>query len=152
MGNFHRRKKFTNKWKRFLWRKLSRIACWCRQNMPHPQILQRDNSQIAIKPQNSQKFSPSKVSCFTLDIITICNHVSFLLRMVMIQWPQQMCLLKEVEIISHILCTQPSHHFGWLHAIHHSFQVPHNLSWVIVWYGCRVPSPDTVATIDQYHR
>ena len=32
---------------RFLWRKLSQIASWCRQKMPCPQISQRKLSQIA---------------------------------------------------------------------------------------------------------
>ena len=55
--------KFWRIWKkRFLRSKLSRIAHWCHQKMPHPQILWRKLSWIPIKPRNSQKFSPSKVS------------------------------------------------------------------------------------------
>ena len=61
-----REKTFANWWKiRFLRRKLSQIACLCRQKMPHPQILQRKVLQIATKPLNSQKFSPLKVSTCT---------------------------------------------------------------------------------------
>ena len=43
-----------------------------RQRTPHPQILRRKPSQIATKPQNSQKFSPSKVSRYTVCSIHDC--------------------------------------------------------------------------------
>ena len=36
------------------------------QKTPCPQILQRKLSQITTKPCNSRKFSPSKVSCYTV--------------------------------------------------------------------------------------
>ena len=51
-----RQKTFTNGWKtQILQRKLSRIAHWCCQRMPRPQILQRNISKIVTKPQNLLK-------------------------------------------------------------------------------------------------
>ena len=63
-----RQKTFTNGWKtQILQRKLSRIAHWCCQRMPHPQILGR--KQIVIKPQNSYKFSTSSSKVFRYMLI-----------------------------------------------------------------------------------
>ena len=45
-------------------KKLSQIACWCHQKMPHAQISQRKLSQISHK---ISKFSPSRVSRYTVE-------------------------------------------------------------------------------------
>ena len=41
--------------------------------VPHLQILQRKLSHITTKPQNSRKFSPSKVSCYMVCYILACT-------------------------------------------------------------------------------
>jgi len=45
------------------------------QRKPCPQILWRKLSQIATKPRNSRKFSPSKVSRYTLQVMTPSQHL-----------------------------------------------------------------------------
>ena len=66
-GELSREKTLTNWWKVYFCRenfhRLLTLPC---QRMPHPQILRRRLSQIATKLQNLQKFSPSKVSCYTV--------------------------------------------------------------------------------------
>ena len=56
-GKLSWEKTFANWWKRFSRRELSRIARWCHQETPRPQILRSKLSRIATKPQNSRKFS-----------------------------------------------------------------------------------------------
>ena len=46
-----------------------------RQRMPHPQISQRKLSQTVPKPRNSRRFSPSKVSHYTV-CVRVCKHVN----------------------------------------------------------------------------
>ena len=67
-GKLLREKTFTNWWKiQFSQRKLSWIAHFCcAKRMPCLKISQRKLSQIATKLWNSRKFSPSKVSCYTV--------------------------------------------------------------------------------------
>jgi len=43
-----------------------RLLAFAMSKVPHPQISWRNLSQIATKPQNSRKFSPSKVSRYTV--------------------------------------------------------------------------------------
>ena len=60
------------------WFSLSWIAHWCHQKMPLPQISRRKLSRIATKPQNSQKFSPLKVSYYTRTISPLwCTSLIF---------------------------------------------------------------------------
>ena len=62
-------KAFADRWKiRFSQRKLSRIARFCHAKGHHaPQIQSRRKlSRISTKLRNSWKFSPSKVSCYTV--------------------------------------------------------------------------------------
>ena len=67
-GNFHGRK-------------LSQNAHWCRKKSHAPQILRRKLLRIAKKPQNSQQFSPSKVSHYT-----ITNLIGYFTDIVMTRW------------------------------------------------------------------
>ena len=73
-----REKTFANWWKIwFSWRKLSRIACFCCAKWRHiPKFYGKKLLRIATKPQNSPKFSPSKVSCCTVYCQSTELHVS----------------------------------------------------------------------------
>ena len=69
-GKLSREKTFANWWKiQFSRRKLSWITCFYHaacQRMPHPKISLRKLLRIATKSQNLGKFSPSKVSHYTV--------------------------------------------------------------------------------------
>jgi len=54
----------------FVEKTLADCSLLLRQRTPRPKISRRKLSQIATKPWNSRKFSPSKVSCYTV----LCNH------------------------------------------------------------------------------
>ena len=70
-----REKTFAKWWQIwFLLRKFSQIGRFCSTKVPHPQILQRKLSRIAIKPRNSQKFSPSKASRY---MVFRCSSIPF---------------------------------------------------------------------------
>ena len=68
-GKLSREKTFSNWWKiQFSRRKISQIAHFVAPKVPHPQILWRKLSQIATKLWNSRKFSPLKVSRYTVIV------------------------------------------------------------------------------------
>ena len=70
VGNFRKRKLSCSSWYRiagnFRGGKLSGIGHFCSVKVPRPQTLRRKLLRIAIKPQNSWTFSPSKVSYYTV--------------------------------------------------------------------------------------
>ena len=62
----------------FLRRKLLWIAHSCCAKGHHtPKFLRRKLSRIATKPRNSQKFSPSKVSCYTVSPLYIPTKLAW---------------------------------------------------------------------------
>ena len=94
-----REKTFAN-WRkrRFSRKKLSRIARWCRrQNTPCLPISRRKLSRIATKPQNSQTFSPSKVSLYA-----ICKSSPLSFSWPLHKWKESfLCCQIEIEIGKH---------------------------------------------------
>ena len=69
-GKLLREKTFANWWK-YDFRGLSAFAT---PKDTTPQISQRKLSRTATKPQNSRKFSPSKVFRYTVGISIHCSH------------------------------------------------------------------------------
>ena len=74
VGNFWGRKLSRELVKNTIFSKKNFVDCLLlpHQRMPHPQISQRKLSQIATKLRNLQKFSPSKVSRYTIACVKSC--------------------------------------------------------------------------------
>ena len=61
----------------FRWENFRGLLAFVAPKDAVPQILQRKLSSIATKPQNSQKFSPSKIFCYTVRVsnLSVCRCV-----------------------------------------------------------------------------
>ena len=102
-GKLSREKTFAN-WRkrRFSRKKLSRIARWCRrQNTPCLPISRRKLSQIATKPRNSQMFSSSKVSLYT-----VCKSSPLSFSWPLHKWKESfLCCQIEIELVNIFMYT-----------------------------------------------